>query len=105
MYRGWASLLAVLWSALCCMSTSRNHLQMLRDNNILSVPVIDSETGQFAGVFSVTDLMKAMVKGVSSLRAWSVEPVVVRAVCQIWLTCTAATIVCAAHVVHHTRTI
>lgn len=39
---------------------------MLRDNNILSVPVIDSENDQFSGVFSVTDLMKAMVKGVLS---------------------------------------
>jgi len=37
-------------------------MQMLRDNNILSVPVVDAETGQFSGVFSVTDLMKALVK-------------------------------------------
>lgn len=87
------------------MPTVRHDLQMLRDNNILSVPVIDSDTGQFSGVFSVTDLMKAMVKGVPLLRAWSLEPVVVWDMCRIWLTCTAAKFVRSAHVVHRTRSI
>lgn len=37
-------------------------VQMLRENNMLSVPVVDSSE-QFLGVFSVTDLFCALVKG------------------------------------------
>lgn len=37
-------------------------VQLLRENNMLSVPVVDSSE-QFLGVFSVTDLFCALVKG------------------------------------------
>lgn len=37
-------------------------MQLLRENNMLSVPVVD-KSEQFLGVFSVTDLFCALVKG------------------------------------------
>jgi CBS domain-containing protein len=38
-------------------------LQILLDSNILSIPVVDSNNDQFSGVFSITDLLRAIVKG------------------------------------------
>jgi hypothetical protein len=51
-----------VWHSRLPLTDNCGAVQLLREHNVLSMPVVD-ENEQFLGVFSVTDLFCAMVKG------------------------------------------